>query len=211
VLTDANGNELYYANNENGEIDTNAPLVTKDDPKCSGTKFLTWKGRYEEGVMLTLTDLIVQSVKNGPIDGWKAKMSGDPQLTEVYKQNLKLFGADLIGALLFGSLLVGLLKDLADDSNKEAKKNPTSGNALNATALNLVYLTAKNASLDFNFVKSLFDFTMDTNPFVVSYIGNLAKIGTDAITGELDGYKVLTKSLSAARQIRPFFNYLDAD
>ena len=82
---------------------------------------------------------------------------------------MKLIVSDLLGMLLIGSLLGGLLEDLADEEIKKAKKSAQIGDAMTATALNLVAKTVRNSALDFNMVDSLFGSVEDWNPFSISY------------------------------------------
>ena len=85
---------------------------------------------------------------------------------------MKLITSDLLGMLLIGSILGGLLEGLADDEIKKAKKSGQFGDAMTATALNLIAKTVRNSALDFNMVDSLFGFVGDWNPFSISYAIN---------------------------------------
>jgi hypothetical protein len=49
--------KLYYSKLDNGEIDRNGPLVSESDPKCSKVPFMQWKGKFEEGIVVTIADV----------------------------------------------------------------------------------------------------------------------------------------------------------
>ena len=59
--------------------------------------------------------------------------------------------------------------------------------------------------------ESIFNVSMDWNPFVVSYIGNEAKAIGNLLTGDASFADTIVKSFSAARQVRPIFTFLDQE
>ena len=52
---------LYYSKNENGNIDKNGPFVHKGDENCSNVPVLQWKGKFEEGVVVTVANMLKDS------------------------------------------------------------------------------------------------------------------------------------------------------
>lgn len=173
---------------------------------------MQWKGRFEEGAFITLYDVLKRTIghKGNLKAAWKEKLDGtDEDLQKLYKQNMKLIVSDLLGMLLIGSLLGGLLGDLADDEIKNAKKSAQIGDAMAATALNLIAKTVRNSALDFNMIDSLFGFVGDWNPFSVSYAINQLSNGWSLITGDKNWEQTLCSAFSAARQMRPILNCIN--
>ncbi len=110
-------------------------------------------------------------------------------------------------------LLIGgaalLLGDWADEKEKEAKKSGHFDDALGATFAGLMYKTVYNSKLDMAWWESIFNVSMDWNPFVVSYVGNEAKTIANFVTGDNSFADTMVKSFSAARQVRPLFTFID--
>ena len=50
--------KYYYAKNDKGEIDYNSDPVPENHPNRSNTPFRQWKGKFEEGVILTLAGIM---------------------------------------------------------------------------------------------------------------------------------------------------------
>ena len=57
-MTDHNGEEVFYSVDENGEIDIHAPYKRKGEEGCGDIHVLQWKGRFEEGILLTCWDIL---------------------------------------------------------------------------------------------------------------------------------------------------------
>ena len=201
--------KLYYAKNENGELDIHGPLVYEGDENCSDTPFLQWQGKFEEGVLVTMFGMLKAMHNTSIKDGWNLYMNNaDENLRKAYKSNLKLLACDFLMWLLIGGAAL-LLGDWADDEAKEAKESGHFDDALTAAYAGLVYKTVYNSKLDMAWWESIFNVSMDWNPFVVSYIGNEAKAIGNLLTGDASFADTIVKSFSAARQIRPIFTFLD--
>ena len=214
--------KLYYSKLANGEIDRNGPLVPETDPRCSKVPFLQWKGKFEEGVIATVSNLLVESsgaLAHGSVtdavnvfrNKFKYNDQVDPELTKVYRSNIRLLITDFFIYAIIGSFIGGALADWADDEEKEAKKSGHMSDAIEATFANLCAKTVRNSSLDAAWWSSIFDITMDWNPFAISYLGNEFKVVWDFAMGDQSASETLIKSMSAARQIRPILRCLDQD
>jgi hypothetical protein len=132
-------------------------------------------------------------------EGWNLYMNNaDENLRKAYKSNLKLLACDFLMWLLIGGAAL-LLGDWADDEAKEAKESGHFDDALYAAYAGLVYKTVYNSKLDMAWWESIFNVSMDWNPFVVSYIGNEAKAIGNLLTGDASFADTIVKSFSAAR------------
>lgn len=203
--------EMYYPKNENGDIDIHGPLVPKWDENRSDTPFLQWQGKFEEGVLVTMFGMLKAMNNTSIKEGWNLYMNNaDENLRKTYKSNLKLLACDFLMWLLIGGAAL-LLGDWADDEAKEAKESGHFDDALYAAYAGLVYKTVYNSKLDMAWWESIFNVSMDWNPFVVSYIGNEAKAIGNLLTGDASFADTIVKSFSAARQVRPIFTFLDQE
>ena len=66
-MTDPNGEELFYAIDDDGNIDYSAPYKHKGEEGCGDTHVMQWKGKFEEGILLTCWDILKQNHYN-PLD-----------------------------------------------------------------------------------------------------------------------------------------------
>lgn len=203
--------KLFYAKNENGDLDIHGPLVTEDDPNCSDTPFLQWQGKFEEGILVTLWGMAKAMHNTSIKEGWDLYMNNkDESMRKAYKANLKLAFCDFVMWVLIGGAAL-LLGDWADDEAKEAKKTAHIDDVFAATFAGLAYKTVYNSKLDMAWWESIFDVSMDWNPFVVSYVGNEAAALGNFLMGDASFADTMVKSFSAARQIRPVFTFLDQE
>lgn len=123
---------------------------------------------------------------------------------------MKLLICDfLLWAIVGGA--ASLLGDWADDEEKEAKESGHFDDAAYAAFTGLVYKTVYNSKLDAAWWESIFNISMDFNPFAVTYVGNEAKALTNFIIGDDSFSDTIVKSFSAARQLRPIFTFLDQE
>lgn len=203
--------KVYYAKTKEGEIDLNGPLVPEWDENKSDVPFLQWQGKFEEGVLITAYGLLKTAFKTSWGDAWNSYWNNtDENLRKAYRANLKLGLCDFLLWAIIGSA-ANLLGDWADDESKKAKKSGHFEDALGATFAGLIYRTVYNSSLDTAWWHSIFDISMDFNPFAFTYIGNEAKVLTDFIFDDNTFSETIVKSFSAARQLRPIFTYIDQE
>jgi hypothetical protein len=125
-MTDPDGKELFYAEDENGNIDYDAPLKYEGEEGCSKVHVMQWKGKFEEGIMLTVYDVLKQAHFNpmNLIKAIKEKCNNeeiDPDVLQTYRANLKAFAFDIAMLIMLG-LLAGFLMGWKDDLIKESKE-----------------------------------------------------------------------------------------
>lgn len=205
--------KMYYQKDENGEIDTNSFPVPEGDENASDIPFMQWQGKFEEGIIVTFWGMLKEMHNTSIKEGWNKYYHGegiDENMAKTYKANLKMAFTDFAMWILIGGAAV-LMGDWADDEMKEAKKTGHLDDVMAATWANLAYRTVKNSSLDFAWWNSIFDISMDWNPFAISYIGNEAKAISNFMTGDASFAETMVKSFSAARQLRPIFTFIDQE
>ena len=208
-----NGKKCFYSKNEAGDIDNSSMPVEEGDPRASDVPFMQWKGKFEEGVFITLYDMFKRTLghKGNIKQAWAEKLDGaDEDLQKLYKQNMKLMASDLFGLFFIGSLLGGLLGGLTDDEIKNAKATGHFEDALAATSMSLIAKTVQNSALDFNMIDSLFGWTTDWNPFSIGYITNQCSNAFEFMTGDKNAVSTLCSGFSAARQMRPILQCINS-
>lgn len=211
-MVSPNGKKCFYSLNSEGKIDKNSMPVEEGDPRASKTPFMQWKGRFEEGAILTLYDLLKRTCghRGNVKEAWKEKVSEvDEDIVNMYKSNLKLMLSDFLGWLLIGIILGGLLEGLADDEIKKAKKSGEFGDAMFASGTQLLFKTVHNSALDFNAINSLFDISLDWNPFAVSYMSSFLSNTADLAVGDKSFSNYITSSFSGTKPFRPIFNCIE--
>lgn len=203
--------KVFYAKKEDGSIDENQ-LVTESSENCSDVPFLQWKGKFEEGILLTVWDFVKLCWSKGSFKDAKEAKFGDavdPELRKTYITNMKTFASDLILWLLIGTLSTMLLADWADEEKKDAKKSGNLEDAMVATFANLAYRTVRYSSLDFAWWNSIFDPFLDWNPVSLSHIANDISGIVDFAMGDKSFCDTIVNSFSAARQFKPMFTYVE--
>ena len=210
IAKDPEGNDLYYSKNESGEIDINGPLVTKDDPKCSGTQFMQWHGKFEEGILVTLWDMAKLAYQKHSLkDAWNEKWNNaDEDMRKTYQSNLKSLFMDMLLWILIGGLSAGAMS-AADDLADEAKQTKDAGDAASAAAFGLLAKSLRNSSLDFMWWDSIFKPTIEWQPFSFGWAQQEYENISAWVTGDASFFKTVGKSFGAARNIKPIFTYLD--
>lgn len=203
--------KVFYAKKADGSIDEDR-LVTESSPDCSDVAFLQWKGKFEEGILLTFWDFLKQWYSAGSFkDALTAKFgdSVDPELRKTYITNMKTLMADITMWLLVGTLATAFLGDWADDEAKKAKESGNLEDAMFATFANLTFRTVRYSAMDFAWWKTISDPLLDWNPMALSHISNDMSSIIDMAMGEKSFCDGLVSSFSAARQVRPMFTYIE--
>ena len=209
---DANGElrQMYYAKNEKGEIDINAPLVFDDDPKCSQVKFQQWKGQWQEGIMATLYKLGAGAVQGRFSEEWEELWNNpDENLRLAYRSNLKQIAFDLIMLCVVGNLVSYVLGDWADREEEEWRKDKgDQGKALDYMTANFIFKTFDNSFRDFNMIASIWGPTLDWQPFAFDTLWTNTSRMWDAAIGDEDFTRSIVMSFSAGRQMSPLYDSL---
>lgn len=207
-----NGKKCYYSLNEQGKIDKNSMPVEEGDPNASTIPFMQWKGRYEEGALLTLYSLIRKTCnhKGNIKEAWQEQIEGkDTDIQNLYKANLKLMLSDFLGWLFIGTIVGGLLGGFADLEKKKAKASGEFGDALFASGIQLLYKTVYNSALDFNAINSIFSTSIDWNPFAFSYMSRFLSDTSDLVMGDKKFSSYIVGSMSGTRPFKPIFECIE--
>lgn len=211
-----NGKKLFYALDEKGEIDQNAPLLEEGDPNCSTVPFMQWKGEFSEGIIVTLGNLAYACRTQNTLkfwDIWNQQFwnNSDENLRKVYRANLRLLISDLFIWLVLGSFFGGLLGDWSKEEAKKAKDSGRLEDAIQTTVAGLVSKTWINSTLDANFFSSIFKTSIEWNPFAVSRMVATTKNLYNFAFGDDNFYDTIVKNFAAAKNVKPIFTYLNQE
>ena len=209
---DENGElrQMYYQKTVTGEIDINAPFVYEDDPNCSQVKVQQWKGKFQEGIILTLYKL-GQGALNGRFkEEWDELWNNeDDDLRTAYRSNLKQIAYDLIMLCVIGNLASFVLGDWADDEEDEWRKDKgDQSKAMDFMMANFIFKTFDNSFRDFNMIASIGDPLADWQPFAFSTLWNTTSRLWDSALGDEDFSRTILKSFAAGRLAAPLFDSL---
>lgn len=207
------GEPMYYAMKENGEIDVNAPFITKEQGGL--IEVTQWQGDYSEGVFVTIAGIFNEIWNNddkslgGIMATIKEKFIENPDenYRRCYVSNLKILAYDICMAIMLGLLCSGL-KLIYDDLEDDAKKSENVEDVLFANTFGLFYKSFNYAKLDFFWWDSIFGPTIDWNPFVISSTKNALEQVTGFVTGEKNVFTAIGNMFGFARQNKPIFRYL---
>lgn len=213
-----NGEKYYYQTNENG-------IVLYDEPPLSETEMkeknlplvvpvMQWRGQWQEGILLTLSDLASNMWNKKSIKkGWEAKFGDDvdPYLRKVYTCNMQQLAYDFIMFAVIGSILGALLGDWLDKLKAENVKNRDFVNGLGVAAANVAVMSVKNSFLDFNFFSSIGDPFGQWTPFSIEWGSRIFKNWYNVAVGDEDFWDGVVKTSGGLKQIKPALDTIKPD
>lgn len=210
---DENGElkQLYYAKNQQGEIDINAPFVTEEDPNCSKVKVQQWKGRWQEGIVSTLYKLGEGAFNGRAAEEWEELWNHpDENLRTAYRSNIIQISYDLILFVVGGMLCSVTFGDWEEEKEKDWRKDKgDTGKALDYVMANFLFKTFNNSLKDFNMIASIGDPLADWQPFAFSTLQNTVSRLWDAAMDEDKTFtNAISKSFAATRLVEPIFSSL---
>lgn len=209
----------YYVLDENGE-----QIPKRDDQLQSGEKAIpiyVWKGRPQEGILLTLTRLIKPTFQpvmdeNGklridPIANYKKAYNEilhneDPDLARLYRANLRKLISDLLGWFFIGFLIAPSMINDAKEETKDSGNEDLLNSFKNGSYL-LAANMLKTSADDFNFMSSIFDVGLSSGPFSLGSATRLCNNTWAWISGDRDTYDTIVKSVSGLNAVSPIMDY----
>lgn len=215
--------------NENGELETVKYWLDEDGlptEEKTGVPFMVWKGRPQEGIMVTLMHLakdvlIGQHDDDGniQIDENGNKMVGfgymfdknfgqhaDAKLRALYRANMNQLGYDLFMLIFMGMIVSPALLNAANEYAKDKGNKTLNDAVINTSVIGLARMLNTSTD-DFNMIKSIFGQVADWDPFSLSMMKRLYKSSMDLFFSDKDGYDTLINFAAATRNTRPLFDY----
>lgn len=217
------GNKYYYQVDSQGNTLFNEAPLTEDQMKEKNmpltSPVMQWKGQWQEGIILTLSDMfkntynagvlstnpkkVINAIKAGVSSKWNAE---DINLRTSYRNNIKQLLYDVGMFIIGGCIMGGLLADWLKDLKKDAKKNTDLATGVALAAANIGVLSVKNSFLDFNMFDSIGSPVQTWTPFSFDWtqrqLSNVLKIAT----GDQDIVDGIVNSMGATKQIKPIFD-----
>ena len=206
-----NGKPYYYQVDENGNIldDEQHPPTTK----VTNAPFYQWVGSWQEGIMVTLSDMAKNMVDSKSITGgFKEKWdNADEELRILYRSNIKQMGYDLIMFALIGSIIGSLLGDWLDDLKKKNSKNRDFMTGLYLSAANISVMAVKNSFVDLNFIDSIGSPIGQWTPFAFEWGAKTFANWWNVAMGDEDFWDGVVKTSSTLKQIKPALDSIKPD
>ncbi len=223
-----NGEKYYYQTDKNGNTLFNEPPKTEKELKEMGQKAISpvmqWKGQWQEGIILTLSDLAKTAWNNGvlstnPNKSWNALKTAwnekwnaqDENLRTAYQNNIKQLLYDFSMFLIGGCILGALLGDWLDELKDDNKKNKDFVTGLGIAAANVAVLSVKNSFLDFNAIDSIGGAVQTWTPFSFDWTTGTLKNAWKVATGDEDFWDGVIKTSGGLRQIKPALDAIKPD
>lgn len=194
-------------NEETGEMD-----IIRKDVEDTGVPFKVWKGRPQEGIVITTTHMLYDLL-TGRRDEEGQKLwdlywnNDDPYLRKMYRANLRQLLADLLGMIIIGGLIAPSLVNAAQDYSKFVGTDSLGGASVGYMAI-LGASMFDTSTDDFNFTKSVFGRGIQWTPFSLqSATRSFENWGKFAL-GDRDFYDSLVNTMSFTRNAKPVFDYI---
>lgn len=204
---DEQGNLLYYQENPDGTINFNEKPTTKPN----NSPFYKWQGLYQEGIILTLSNIFKNGISGKAIrEGWNETWNNeDANIRMARQMNIKQFGADILFYLIISVLIAGcLMMDWDKDLQKKAKESKDLKDAAAATLVHLTRLSFGQSAEDFAWWQSIGNPAIEWSPFSFTWGTNTVKRIYNAIMGDSDFYDGVMQSSAAGKQIKPLMDYI---
>ena len=204
-----NGQYYYYQVDDNGNILYDKPPTTTE----TIAPVYRWEGQWQEGIMLTLSDMVKSMWdKKSIIAGFKDKWnSPDEKLQNAYRSNIKQFGYDLIMFALIGSILGALLGDWLEELKDDNKKNRSFIVGLYLSAANIAVSSVKNSFLDLNFIDSVGSPIGQWTPFAFEWGSRTLNNWWNVVVGDEDFWDGVVKTSGGLKQIKPALDAIKPD
>ena len=212
-----NGEKYYYQVDEDGNVLFDQPTTTKE----TSAPVIQWKGQWQEGIILTISDMVKNMWNSGLVDnkgihlsalkkGWDSKWNNEDQnLQLAYRNNIKQGAYDLMMFLLGGCIMSALLGDWLDSLKDPKNKDITEGLAV--AAANIAVMSVRNSFLDFNTWDSVGGALSSWTPFSFEWGIRTWKNLWNVAIGDEDFIDGIVKSSGSMRQIKPFIDSIKPD
>ena len=214
-----NDEYYYYQVDQNGDPLYDEAPTTKN----TGYPLMQWKGQWQEGVLLTMTDLLIGEDHSGSSlfhlkENWNAKWNNENEdLQRVYRSNIKKIIFDLSAFFVGGLFISGALSEWLKELIKENKNAKDMASTIQVAAAEIAVQSVQSSFMDFNFIESGLGAVGQWTPFSLEWTNATLKRISNCVTGNMDIYDFVVKSFGATKQIKhsldmvkpEVFNYTD--
>lgn len=193
---DKNGNETF--------IDDEAPegqtIIAKE--KC--IPFYAWKGRYQEGIMLTLAKLAAMWKDLGSFSAAYRyyAYNEDETIRAAFIQNMRQLKTDILTFVLVGGVVANyMFGSLVDEMEKDKDIDP-----LAKDCMYIIMRCFANSSLDANMFSSISTVLCTWTPMSITWTMDVTKDLSLFVSGDKKLESVFTDNISVLRQFKNSFN-----
>ena len=188
-------------------------IPTKEN---TGVPFVVWKGRPQEGIVITLTHMLKSMYDTGRQEGSFIKgikggrdmyiHNDDPYLQKMYKANLWQLTTDMIGALFFG-MLIGLPMKKAANAYYHKQDKDDFGGMASADLLLFLQRFYKSSTDDFWGANTVLGRGVQWTPFMLQSATNILKKAGSVVTGQKDWYDMAATMFGGETDFKPLLDY----
>lgn len=191
----------YYQVDSDGKVRFDLPFTTT--PTIASV--YQWKGQWQEGIILTLSDLIKTSWQTKSIkEGWNSKWNNtDSNLRLAYRNNIKQFGYDIALWIIGGTIIGGLLGDWLKELKEDNRKNKDFFTGLYIAGANIGVMAVRNSFMDFNAADSVGGVLTSWTPFSLDWGSRTANNLLKVATGDEDIWDGIINTSGALKQVKP--------
>ena len=206
----------YYQVDDKGNILYDEPPTTKE----TIAPVIQWKGQWQEGIILTISDMVrntwniskEEGIMAGLKEGWNSKWNNeDDNLRRAYRNNIKQLWYDIMMFIIGGCIIGAMLGDWLDDLKKENVKNKDFSTGLALAAANVAVLSVKNSFLDFNAFETIGGPISSWQPFALSWSYRVGQNIVNVALKDEDAWDGFVKSHGATKQIKPVLDAIKPD
>lgn len=212
---DENGN---LVKDENGETKKKYTYLDKEGNitfDVTDTPNMIWKGQYQEGIIVTLSNMLKDSFTRddeGKFIGIKSVWdkyynAEDANLRIAYRNNLRQLFYDLIMWILLGMIIAPSLEIAAKEHKKDTGNAELGDTLINNVNANLASMLKSSAD-DFNATKSIFGRGIQWTPFSITTLTNTTKRISSFLGGNSDFYDTLCKLPATGRSQEDLLDYI---
>lgn len=200
--TDTDGIESYCVLNEDGRYIN--PTTDAEVSHERVVPFYGWKGQYQEGVLVTIFNILSEAMNNKISLKNASKIyteNADEGVRNAYRTNMRQVQSDLLISLLIGALLAGLLREMYNDI-----KTDDDVPSIAKDAAYILSRAVSNAALDANIVKTILSTSTDWNPLTFEWSKRAATNAYGVLSGDKNAFDAISNSFSSIGQVKNTFS-----
>lgn len=187
-----------------------------EDQRVEGEKYIplmVWKGRFTEGIMLTLAKAYKTVFMNdkgvsGGFKDFKEQMWNNPEesVRTAYRSNMQQLVIDIAVWAVVGKIIAGSMNNAVANYFKEHKVDGL-GSGLAETFWKYNTTLLEHSSRDFNALDAIFGRTLDWNPFAISMMTKTLNNLSVGLFGDDTLLRESLQSMAFTRQLKPVWDY----
>ena len=204
------GKPMWYKLNDKGEV---TQEIT--DQPDSGLPVMRWKGQYQEGIFITVSNMLkdywtgdIDSGERSWGDVWnKYYNASDENLRRAYRNNLRQLLYDLLMLFFLGLLVTPALVKATKEHIKDTGNNDFLTAMSNNAMLNMSMMLQSSTN-DFNMFTSIGGKGVQWTPFSVKSMQSTFNTISGMVTGDRDAFDSMVRMSAATRTQEPIWDFV---